>query len=248
MSTRPTYTKRLVAALVGIAAIAVALAGCDGFDVPAPDLGALVDDAVTGLVDDLTTTAEKAITDTAETSSGALGAQADPDELPVHPHDLVEVVRVVDGDTIVVTRDGIETRVRLMNVQAPEVARGGNAGECGGPEAAAWLTGALPAGTVVGLEHGPQRYDRFDREVAVVITAEGTIINVDLAAAGWATPARFGANDIVYADVTAARDAAQAAGVRVDSEVRRLCAAGGPPVPSSAGWSLAGPPDAGLCG
>lgn len=40
----------------------------------------------------------------------------------------VDVVRVVDGDTIVVARDGEEERVRILGIDTPEVARSGQAG------------------------------------------------------------------------------------------------------------------------
>lgn len=78
------------------------------------------------------------------------------DVLPFQPEvdpgqgadEAVEVVHVIDGDTIIVVRDGQEGRVRIRGIDAPEVARDGEPGEACAVEATA-LTEELTAKTSV---------------------------------------------------------------------------------------------------
>ncbi len=78
--------------------------------------------------------------------------------------DDAEVVRVVDGDTIIVRIDGREERVRFIGVDAPELANAdtGQAAECGGPEARD-ANAALLDGAAVRLERDVSDRDRFGR-------------------------------------------------------------------------------------
>lgn len=75
-------------------------------------------------------------------------------------NDLVTVVRVVDGDTVVVANAAGEERVRLLGVSAPEVAGDRSAAECFGAEAAAELTARLSTGATVTLVGDPSQQDR----------------------------------------------------------------------------------------
>lgn len=75
-----------------------------------------------------------------------------------------EVVRVVDGDTIIVRVGGREERVRYIGVNAPELAnleRGVDA-ECGALEAAV-ANRELVEGRSVALERDVTDRDRFGR-------------------------------------------------------------------------------------
>lgn len=75
-----------------------------------------------------------------------------------------EVVRVVDGDTIIVRIGGEEERVRYIGVNAPELAnveRGVDA-ECGALEAAL-ANRELLEGRSVALERDVTERDRFGR-------------------------------------------------------------------------------------
>lgn len=98
----------------------------------------------------------------------------------------VELVHVIDGDTIIVDRDGEEERVRILGIDAPEVARNGEAGERCADEATA-LTEALTAGGTVELIADPSQSetDRYGRTLAYV-EADGTDVGVELLAAGLA--------------------------------------------------------------
>jgi micrococcal nuclease len=64
---------------------------------------------------------------------------------------------VVDGDTIDVTVDGREERVRLIGIDTPEIphdddVRPAQPGECFGTEAQEFTAALLPVGTPVRLE------------------------------------------------------------------------------------------------
>ena len=87
------------------------------------------------------------------------------------------VVRVVDGDTIVVLWNGAETRVRLIGINAPE------SGECLAQEAGRRLGELL--GGEVRLETDEEETDRFGRMLAY-IWAGGILVNERLAAEGLA--------------------------------------------------------------
>ncbi|WP_224279783.1 thermonuclease family protein [Nocardioides lacusdianchii] len=68
------------------------------------------------------------------------------------------VERVLDGDTVDVdvAKQGI-VRVRLLGVDAPEIAHPGKAGECFGSEANAALGRLLPSGTRVRIVSDPSQ-------------------------------------------------------------------------------------------
>jgi len=77
------------------------------------------------------------------------------------------IARVVDGDTVDLTNGA---KVRLVQIDAPEVANGG---ECFGNAAAAAATRLIPPGTRVRLETEPatDRVDQYGRLLRYVIRA-----------------------------------------------------------------------------
>lgn len=116
-----------------------------------------------------------------------VGACAPPPAGPLPPAGTV--VRVIDGDTLVVRTGTGEVTVRLLGIDTPEVAHHGNSDECGGPEAAARLAQMLPPGTSVQLARDTEARDAYGRLLAYVIrSTDGTVVNVQLAAEGHATP------------------------------------------------------------
>lgn len=74
------------------------------------------------------------------------------------------VVHVSDGDTVIVEVGGVQERVRLIGLDAPEIAHPeeGTPAECGG-DAARAATSALVAGLDVRLEREVSDRDRFGR-------------------------------------------------------------------------------------
>lgn len=83
---------------------------------------------------------------------------------PTGTTERAEVVRVVDGDTIVVRIDGRQERVRYIGLDAPELADlvGGTPAECGADDAAE-ANERLVAGAPLVLERDASDRDRFGR-------------------------------------------------------------------------------------
>jgi micrococcal nuclease len=139
------------------------------------------------------------------TRGGAAGPTFGPGE--------AEVVRVVDGDTIVVRVTGGEERVRLIGVDTPESVDPRRPVECFGKEAAARTAELLPAGTAVRLERDVEARDRYDRLLAYVYRADdGTFVNRALLEDGYAQPLTIPPNVAHAADFAAAARTAREAG------------------------------------
>ena len=95
------------------------------------------------------------------------------------------VVRVVDGDTIDVTRGGNDTdTVRLLGINTPETHHPTKPVECFGPEAAAFTEEHL-AGRSVQLEDDIEGRDRYGRRLAYVVV-DGERFNDELLRRGYA--------------------------------------------------------------
>ncbi len=110
------------------------------------------------------------------------------------------VVKVVDGDTIDVVDDGEVTRIRLLNIDAPESVDPARPVQCLGPEASARLAQLLPEGTVVSLEYDAERADRYGRTLAGVYL-DGELVNAKLVSEGLAVPLTVGENDRLRPEV-----------------------------------------------
>jgi micrococcal nuclease len=119
------------------------------------------------------------------------------------------VVRIVDGDTLVVESDGEEDRIRLIGIDTPESVKPGTPVECFGKEASAHLETLVPEGTPVRLERDVEARDRYERLLAYVYRAEDDLfVNQEMVAAGYAQPATYPPN-VAHTDelVTAGRRA-----------------------------------------
>lgn len=121
------------------------------------------------------------------------------------------VDRVVDGDTLRVIAapgtsipDGGSVRVRLLNIDTPELARDGQPAECGGPEAAARLAELVGPGDLVWLAADREDRDRYDRPLRAVWTDTGVLVNELLAEEGYAEALLIPPNDRFHARVEAA--------------------------------------------
>ena len=130
---------------------------------------------------------------------------------PDSSDDVITVQNVIDGDTIDVTQDGETTRIRLLNIDTPEMGK-----ECLAEEAKQYLAGLLPVGTVVTLEYDDEREDKYGRTLAGV-SKEGSLINASVAEEGFAVPMKVGGNTRFFSEVSAAADRARAAGKGINS-------------------------------
>ena len=93
------------------------------------------------------------------------------------------VSRVLDGDTLVLANG---SRIRLLQIDAPELA----GGECYGRAAAAALAAVVPPGSRVRLVTDPRldRRDRYGRLLRYVVTAGRANVNLLLVRWGAAAP------------------------------------------------------------
>lgn len=109
---------------------------------------------------------------------------------PTGDGDAQTVVRVVDGDTLIVAdARGEQRTVRLLGIDTPESVKPDAPVDCFGPEASARATELLPEGSEVRVELDPTQdaIDDFGRTLAYV-TPDGAnaSINERLVAEGYA--------------------------------------------------------------
>lgn len=135
---------------------------------------------------------------------------------PIGPIEEARVVRVVDGDTIVVDRGRGDERVRYIGIDAPETVRSDSPAEWMGPGASV-ANEALVADREVVLEKDVTEVDRFDRLLRYVWVSEPdgrwAMVNLALVERGFANVSTFPPN-VRYADeLLAAERRARDAGV-----------------------------------
>jgi micrococcal nuclease len=100
---------------------------------------------------------------------------------PLH----ARVLRVVDGDTILVRLDGGRTeRVRYIGIDTPESVKPGTPVQCFA-ERASHYNASLVGGRDVTLRLDAEARDRYGRLLAYVYTA-GAFVNRELVARGYA--------------------------------------------------------------
>ena len=114
---------------------------------------------------------------------------AEPEDGPARP---ARVLRVVDGDTIVVRLHGRRERVRYIGIDAPESVAPDRPVECYGHAAAA-ENRRLVSGRTVTLATDAERRDRFGRLLAYV-RVEGRLVNEELVRGGFATTLEIAPN------------------------------------------------------
>jgi micrococcal nuclease len=103
--------------------------------------------------------------------------------------EAARVVRVIDGDTILVSLDGREERVRYIGVDTPETVAPDRPVECFGAEASE-ANRKLVAGKVVELERDVSERDQFGRLLRYVYV-DGVFVNEELLRRGYATAVTF---------------------------------------------------------
>jgi micrococcal nuclease len=104
------------------------------------------------------------------------------DRLRSEPAGGDEVLRVVDGDTVVLSSTG---KSRLIGVDTPEVFGGQ---ECFGREASAFAERVLRPGLRVRVERDVEERDRYGRALVYLRLPDGRSFNELLVADGYAVP------------------------------------------------------------
>jgi micrococcal nuclease len=122
------------------------------------------------------------------------------------------VVRVVDGDTIVVSAGGREDRVRYIGVDTPESVKPGTPVQCFAKRASA-ENRRLVAGRRVRLVADAEARDRYGRRLAYVYRAgDGLLVNLALVQGGYARPLTIPPNVTRADEIASAARAARRAG------------------------------------
>jgi len=114
------------------------------------------------------------------TSSTTLDLQGSKDE-------LYNVIRVIDGDTVSVDIHGVNTTLRLIGINTPEVVDPRRTVECFGREASAEAKSIL-SGARVRIEKDPTQgeLDKYGRLLAYVFLESGTFFNKYMIEEGYA--------------------------------------------------------------
>lgn len=98
-----------------------------------------------------------------------------------------EVVRVIDGDTIVISKLGINETIRLIGVDTPETVHPSKPVQCFGKEASQktkdWLEGEK---VYLEIDETQGERDKYGRLLAYVYRADGLFINLELIMQGYA--------------------------------------------------------------
>jgi micrococcal nuclease len=106
---------------------------------------------------------------------------------PASPDGQVVVSKEVDGDTIHVSINGVDDRVRFLGMDTPETHGRNGLVECFGKEAADHTASLIPVGTPLRLVRDVEPRDRYGRLLAYVYRAkDGLFVNLALAQDGYA--------------------------------------------------------------
>jgi micrococcal nuclease len=121
-------------------------------------------------------------------AAAACGRAIAPHAVRTSPHrrsapTTAVVVRVVDGDTLVLRMRGRPVRVRLIGVDAPETWL---RHDCLGAEATRALRRLTPPGAAVRVAGDIRSRDRYGRRLLYLWTPRGVFVNAALVRAGFA--------------------------------------------------------------
>ena len=104
-----------------------------------------------------------------------------------HLDDVVSVVRVVDGDTIVVGTGGTEEKVRLIGIDTPETVDPRKPVQCFGKEASDEAKRLMTGGQVKLVSDTTQSdRDTYGRLLRYVYLQDGTFVNKKMIEEGFA--------------------------------------------------------------
>lgn len=100
--------------------------------------------------------------------------------------DRYSVARIVDGDTFIAERDGVQEKVRLIGLDTPETVDPRKTVQCFGHEASARAKELL-TDTTVRLETDPSQdeRDRYGRLLAYAYLPDGTLFNLQMIEEGY---------------------------------------------------------------
>jgi micrococcal nuclease len=133
-------------------------------------------------------------------------------DYPMMPDGLTAaiVTNIVDGDTLDVTIQGVQKRIRMIGIDTPETKHPSKPVECFGYEASAKATELLQ-GQVVALEEDSTQgnTDRYDRLLRFVWLLDGTLVNYEMVDQGYAFEYTYNAPYTYQQQFQAAQHAAR---------------------------------------
>ena len=162
-------------------------------------------------------TAHSPLASATETPSASAAKTPEPTTAlaPIGRTETARVVRVVDGDTIIIDRGRGNERLRYIGMDTPETVKPNTPVQWMGPEASA-ANKALVDGREVVLEKDVSEIDQYDRLLRYVWLRDGdvwTFVNLELVRLGFAQVATF-PPDVRWTDLfLAAQRVAREAGV-----------------------------------
>ena len=118
---------------------------------------------------------------------------------PIYAQQKTTVTRVIDGDVIQIIYGGVEKRVRLIGIDAPEsridkkALKGANMSEHDieaivemGAKAKAYVNGLIKRGNFITIEFDIKEMDRYGRLLCYVYLSNGKMLNEEIVKAGYA--------------------------------------------------------------
>ncbi len=100
----------------------------------------------------------------------------------------VQILRVVDGDTLDILENGTEEKLRLLGINTPEIVDPRKPVQCFGKEASALAKNLLPEGTEVSLVRDKKAdvQDKYGRQLGYIFLPDGTNFNQLMIESGFA--------------------------------------------------------------
>ena len=118
---------------------------------------------------------------------------------PIYAQQKTLVTRIIDGDVIQLLYGGVEKRIRLIGIDAPEsridrkALKDANMSEQDieaivemGAKAKAYVNGLIKRGNFVTIEFDIKEMDRYGRLLCYVYLSNGKMLNEEIVKAGYA--------------------------------------------------------------
>ena len=118
---------------------------------------------------------------------------------PVYARQKTTVTRIIDGDVIQIIYGGVEKRVRLIGIDAPEsridrkALKDANMSNPDidmivemGAKAKAYVNGLIKRGNFITIEFDIKEMDRYGRLLCYVYLSNGKMLNEEIVKAGYA--------------------------------------------------------------
>jgi len=119
--------------------------------------------------------------------------------LPIYAKQKTTVTRIIDGDVIQIIYGGVEKRVRLIGIDAPEsridrkALKDANMSEDDidaivemGAKAKAYVNSLIKRGVFITIEFDVKEIDRYGRLLCYVYLSNGKMLNEEIVKAGYA--------------------------------------------------------------